>query len=481
MRLNTNNKSGPLASGKTMTLGLALLASLLVSVGCSLLDQAASTASGRSEIIMLNPQSGTRQADGDDVAAPEAPAAVGTPSNYLAPIFNDPQEIIQPSPSPTPIVDIGPPLPPPTVVVAVPPIDFDAARADAQSKGLDIAFTQIGFHVAVGGNATGLGDYMRKLNTAGVPFFLKSVNAAGPIYEAQQLMKANEAAGKEVDHTLVFRLTDPKFEAPFYNYDVDPETVAAYSWQLNRDNFPKELDPSIVWFETINEPGRIGHHGDVQIERLARFSLATAKLAVAEGARYAALSFSNGVPSIGGFDAQGKPLPNDWEDPAMLEFLRYAGQHPDQVAIALHEGSFTTDIISLDYPYLVGRFQALFATCDKYGIPRPTVLITEWGWEYNHVPEPAPALEDIAWASWLYAAYPQVKGAAIWFLGPNFGNIHNEAQRLIAPLGDYAVSHYYIIDPGIGQIDPDIFRPNPPTLLNMGPPASPTRYPRFMP
>lgn len=374
----------------------------------------------------------------------------------------------EPTVAPTPVPTPGEPLPPPTPVVAAPPIDFEAAREAARAQGLDLAFVKLGFHVAVGGNATGLGDYMRKLNDAGVPVFLKSANAGGPLYELQQLMKANEAAGRYVDHTLVFRLTDPKYEAPYYNYDAEPEAAAQVSWALNSGDLPKELDPAIVWQETLNEPGRYGNNGPLQIERLARFSLATAKLAVAEGRRYAALSWSTGVPER-----------EDWEHPAMLEFLRYAGEHPDQVAIALHEYSLVNDFISRDYPYLVGRFQTLFDVCDKYGIPRPTVLITEWGWEYNSVPEPVPALEDIAWASWLYAAYPTVKGAAIWYLGPGFGNIHNETQRLIAPLGDFAVSHYYIIHPGQGRINAEIFRPAVPTWRNLAPESSwPQPYPR---
>jgi len=281
-------------------------------------------------------------------------------------------------------------------------------------------------------------------------------------------MKANEAAGRFVDHTLVFRLTDARYEAPFYNRALSPEEAAAVSWQLNRDSIPRELDKKYVWFETLNEPGRYGDDGKLQIERLGRFSLATAKLAVAEGYRYAGLSWSTGVPEA-----------EDWEDPAMLEFLRYAGEHPDQVAVALHEYSLVNEYIGNAYPYLVGRFQALFDVCDKYGIPRPTVLITEWGWEYDSVPEPAQALEDIAWASWLYAAYPTVKGAAIWYLGPQFGGIANEAQRLIAPLGDYAVSHYFLYTPGIGQIDAEIFRPHPPTLLGEEAILSaPTPFPR---
>lgn len=387
----------------------------------------------------------------NDVVATPTPTATSTPS-------------IIPTAAATPL---PPPLPAPTTIVSVPPIAFEAARSEAQAKGLDLAFVKIGFHVGPGGNASGLGDWERKLNDAGVPFFLKSVDSGGPIYEAQELMKANEAAGRSVPHTLVFRFTNERYEAPYYNYDVSPEVAAAVSWPLHRDNFPKELEKEYVWFETHNEPGRYGHNGLLQIERLARFSLATAKQAVADGYKYAALSWSTGVPER-----------EDWEDPAMLEFLRYAADHPDDVAIALHEYSLTNDFISAGYPSLVGRFQDLFDVCDQYGIKRPTVLITEWGWEYNSVPEPAAALEDIAWASWLYAAYPEVKGAAIWYLGPGFGDIDDQTQRLIAPVADYSVSHYYNYTPGIGQIDAGIFKLPIPTLREESPAYWPTPFPR---
>ena len=143
----------------------------------------------------------------------------------------------------------------------------------------------------------------------------------------------------------------------------------------------------------------------------------------------------------------------------MLEFLQLVADHPDQLAIALHEYSYEVDDIGRWYPYLHGRFQDLFAVCDRHGIPRPPVMITEWGWEYDHVPAVAPAMADIRWAAWIYAAYPQVKGAAIWYLGPGFGGIADEAQQFIAPVRDYSVSHYFAYDPGHGSIDTAIFQP----------------------
>lgn len=390
------------------------------------------------------------------------PNADATPRIYIPAALGGSEPIA----AATPTRDPSQPLPPPTVVTGVPPIDFVAASSAAQAQGREITYTKIGFHTGPGGNANGLGDWMRRLNDAGIPFFLKSVDAAGPIWEAQQLMQANEVAGRDVPHTLVFRLTDPRYEAPFYNSGVSPETAAAVSWQVNRDGLPPELDKRYVWLETLNEPGRYGADGQLQIERLGRFSLATAKLAVAEGYRYAALSWSTGVPE-----------PADWEHPAMLTFLRYAGEHPDRVAVALHEYSLVNEDIGRIYPYLVGRFQTLFDVCNRHDIPRPTILITEWGWEYDSVPEPGVAMEHIAWAAWLYAAYPEVKGAAIWYLGPQFGGIANKAQRLIAPLTDYALSHYFVYTPGRGRIDAALFRP-PWQMLLASPDAAPTPFPR---
>ena len=40
----------------------------------------------------------------------------------------------------------------------------------------------------------------------------------------------------------------------------------------------------------------------------------------------------------------------------MVAYLKLAAQHPDQLAVALHEYSLTTSNILNEYPYLVVRF-----------------------------------------------------------------------------------------------------------------------------
>jgi hypothetical protein len=336
-----------------------------------------------------------------------------------------------------------PPLPPPIPLYSPPPNDFAAIRAQLQQDGDELAFNKIGFHVGPV-RVTNLDtDWWKPLDEACVPVFLKSVDSAEHLWEIQERMKVSG-----VPHTLVFRRSVPyNGAAPIGNpdvpdYNLDPATAAHNHWEWHKAGFPPELDPDYIWFETVNEVDKN------RAEWLGQFALETAKITMAEGYRWAAFGWSS-----------GEPEPYQWETPSMLEFLRLAGENPDKLAIALHEYSYDTDDIGRIYPYLIGRFQFLFDICDKYNIPRPTILITEWGWTYDNVPAPEKALTDIAWASWLYAAYPEVKGAAIWYLGPTEGDIAQKTQKLIAPIGQHSLGNYFAITPGHGGIDTSVFNP----------------------
>ncbi len=324
------------------------------------------------------------------------------------------------------------PLPTPT-----PTIDFAAVRQQLQAQGQDLGLAKLGFHTGAGGNMNGIGVWMQRLDEAGVPFFLKSADNAGPLLEAQNLMRASG-----VPHTLVFRRSGNAYDTP--DYALSPQVAAAQHWALHKAAWPPELDPSLVWIETINEVDK------TRSVWLAQFAQATAELALADGYKWAAFGWSSGEPEL-----------TDWQSPAMLGFLRFAAAHPDRIAIALHEYSYITSDIGHEYPYKVGRFQFLFQVCDQNSIPRPTVLITEWGWEYENVPGVDEALTDIAWAARMYAAYPQIKGAAIWYLGGNFNNIHDQTQQLIGPVTEYSLGNYFAIPlpPAAASLDPAQFQP----------------------
>jgi hypothetical protein len=341
-----------------------------------------------------------------------------------------------------PVPPLPPPLPPPTPAIAISPANWISIQADLQAQGLTMSFNKIGFHTGYAGNTTGLHQMLAELDADGVPFFLKSVDDASHLFYAQQL-----AQQSGVPHILVWRRTGVEYDVP--NYNLPPAVAAQQHWQLHMAAFPPELDPSLVWVETVNEVDKN------RTDWLAEFAIATAQLAMNDGFKWAAFGW-----------ASGEPEPEHWRRPKMLQFLQLAAEHPDELAIAVHEYSFVTDTISVGYPWLVGRFQKLFRAVDEHGIGRPTVIVSEWGWAYQNIPEPDEAMADMQWAAWLYAAYPQVKGAAIWYLGCCFGDVDDQTQQLIAPVGAYSRSNYFIVTPGIGQIDESLFVIDPPTAVD---------------
>lgn len=326
--------------------------------------------------------------------------------------------------------------PPPTATPApVPAVDFTAVRANLQAQGQELAFVKIGFHVTLMEDESLIDLWTQKMDAAGVPIFLKSVDNAEPLFKAQELMKQSG-----VPHVLVFRASGG---VPIY--DLPPAQAAQLHWEEHRALWPPELDPNLVWMETINEVDKN------RSEWLAQFALETARLAMNEGFKWAAFGW-----------ASGEPEPEQWQQPAMLDFLRLAGANPDRLAIALHEYSYDKSKIGDQYPFKIGRFQELFRIADQYGIPRPTVLITEWGWEYRAVPEPEEALRDIAWAARLYAAYPQVKGVALWHIGVGccFFDISQQTERLVEPLLHYSLTNYFAVAGGETAVNPDAYRPS---------------------
>src|SRR5690606_14654197 len=121
----------------------------------------------------------------------------------------------------------------------------------------------------------GLEEWMTALDAAGVPIFLKSADNAQPLFLAQQLQQQSG-----VPHTLLFPRTGVAYDVP--NYNLPPQQAAAEHWALHKAAWPPELDPSLVWIETLNEVDKN------RAEWLGEFALHTAQLALADGFRWAA-------------------------------------------------------------------------------------------------------------------------------------------------------------------------------------------------
>ena len=63
------------------------------------------------------------------------------------------------------------------------------------------------------------------------------------------------------------------------DYNLDPVLAAETYWELEKAIWPPELDPSVVWLETMNELDK------TRSEWLAQFALRTAQLALRDGQR----------------------------------------------------------------------------------------------------------------------------------------------------------------------------------------------------
>ena len=302
--------------------------------------------------------------------------------------------------------------------------------------------SMIGFHYSIGGNKNGVGEFMKKLNEAGIPFLMKGCDDAGLCFEGQKLGKE-----KGVNNWLIYRVSTNgqrngvEYDVP--DYTKSPKEAAEEHWNKTIARWPKELEPAVVWMEPINEPRAKRTGDDVQWQQmhptdwLGAFMLEYAKIANANGHKVCGPSFNSGEPEV--FTS------NDYELPGMLAYLRYCAANPDKAALSVHEyiwDRWTKGEKWADwYPTLWGRVEAAIAAADKHGIPRTfAIFMTEWGFAHDRAPlwpECEPHLT--AYNQWA-ARWPQVKGVAAWSLQGGWGSVDNDVQSWFAPLADYAVN-----------------------------------------
>ena len=317
---------------------------------------------------------------------------------------------------------------------------------------------KIGFHAAPAGNHNGIGDYYRRLDEAGVPFVIKSVDHYGHVHEALQYKNAN--------HVYVYRMSsfgqpgNYDFDVP--EYSLDPDEAAAKHMKHMKKHMPPEYwaNKDRVWIEPINEVDRN------RAEWLGQFACEFADLAEQEGMKILQYAWCS-----------GEPEPDQWETEGQLRYLRLCAEKPNQFGVALHEYSYDKKDIWRMRGDLVGRFVNLFAVCDKHGIARPPTVMTEWGWTHRTVPDPRQALKDIEEVNALYAKYPSILGAAIWYLGSNFGSIDNMTQRLIKPVTDFSVKWTIEVEPDLPPTSDQTAEPTTPTGFAISGPRPPSVMP----
>jgi len=145
-------------------------------------------------------------------------------------------------------------------------------------------FNKIGFHSS-GRRKSGVDKWRQAMSAAEVPFFAVVSDSERELAQAQKLLRDTA-----VPHTLLFRLTGNKLNAP--DYSLEPDEAAAAHWQQHKAAFPSVLDSSLTWVETAS---RLRPSPD-RFDWLGKFAFQTGLLAVADGFKWAAFGFATAQP-----------------------------------------------------------------------------------------------------------------------------------------------------------------------------------------
>ena len=291
----------------------------------------------------------------------------------------------------------------------------------------------------------GWGEWWTRQHNAGLPVNAIGADNAGPIDEIQRSNFDGDV--------LVWRRSiwhngfNPN--TPYYNQKPEDEAIRMLDYKYDV-LFPPELDKTRIWLKNCNEIRTQTNPGDIWYDNLdagewwGRYALEAARYAVDRGYRVILLS-----PSSGDHNEEF------WSANSMLEFLRYACDHKDNVMIGLHEYSYEEDDlfaphgsaenIMMNEPWnrLVGRFQLLFDVCDDNGIEDwPNIYFCEWGWSERNMPNTEDAMTQIMEATQIiYGGYYRyIKGFGTWYLGDNYGDtLPIKTNSLLQPCANVAI------------------------------------------
>jgi len=316
----------------------------------------------------------------------------------------------------------------------------------------------IGIHAGPGGNLDGAGQpdgYWVQLAKAGKKPVLKSVSNYGPIFEALGWCDKYGVEG-----VFVYRITG--VDETGFNFDVptwslDATSAATYHVEKILAKLPPEFDKRVV-LEIINEPDK--DQDDTRPSWISKdfaiylnqFGLIAAQLLNIQGYRVAMYGFSAGEPEL-----------DDYQ--YYLPYLRYCAKHHDKAAIALHEYSLSSNLLSPKEhnPFLIGRFQFIFDICDENNVTRPTIYITEFGWTlWENADEQDASIQFNTVLDYIYGPYPEVVMLALWYSGPGFNDIANLTVRLFPLITDLGLNWELELDKEPEPPTPPV--PNPTAL-----------------
>lgn len=323
-------------------------------------------------------------------------------------------------------------------------------------------YNKIGLHIGPYTNPELLQIWLNEVDQANIPMFLTVASDFHFLFNLVGRLRF------PANHTIVFQFHPQQlaetigsqfdFTNPdFYRQNQSPEQISRLAdeyWQHIQRLLPSDFPRDRAWLElvsglsTVSDPGWI----EGQADWLGEFSWALTRRTTAEGTKVALF----GWPS-------GEPDPAAWRTNGMLRLLDFSQKYPDQIAIALKEFSGRLDTISSDAPESgIGRFRSLVQVCEEEGIMPPPILITEWGWTRERIPNPRTALNHIIQVNEeLYAHYTAVRGAALWSLDPDAGPIADQAADLVERLAEMTATRQFTMQETDPYATEDTFNTDP--------------------
>jgi len=305
------------------------------------------------------------------------------------------------------------------------------------------------FHVGIGGNKDGIGQWMRSLNDAGIPFPLKSVDEYGVLFEALTV-----GIERNITNWLVYRMSEFEHSAAGVretpDYTLPPYDAAVKHWLPIEAALPPEFDKMAVYIEPFNEIRMKKSPDDVQYKDMNAadwmgeccYHLAT--FANERGYKVALPAINSGEP--GEKDAGMMDVVTQYSQPGMLKLIAYAAEHPDMCLLSIHEYIWDRYLHEDEswadwYPYLFGRFEGLIAAADNAGIPRTfKCIVSEWGFDREKAPrwnEAKPIIEQ--YTAWMVRWAQIIVGTTAWTLQNGEGGVDNDVQTWIEPLIHYTI------------------------------------------
>lgn len=259
-----------------------------------------------------------------------------------------------------------------------------------------MTYNKVFFH----GAGPGIGDMIRRIDAALIPFVVKSIKNEGWVLEALQYTNA--------DHQIIYRDPQPNGRNDDHpDLNKTPLVAAQDHWENFRRAIPQSIKDARdrVWIEPMNE---IDTHANG--EWLGELQFHYANLTLQDGYRVL----------LSGHNA-GQPEPEHWET-YFRPFLELCDIHPGSVGVTIHEGKIDGDFsipASSErwVPHLIGRYKYLHEACDRMGLKRPTIFISEWAWGPFSLPNDQELVRsDIAYLSEEVAKHSNIRGVCLWNL-----------------------------------------------------------------